>query len=163
MRIFFIFSSKGLKSAPGSSILYYSPYVTERNAKEVIESLDLESNDLMELFSNNKMKANPLKFHLSTSSNDKLKIWINNDAFNSTTCKKPLEVMIDSKFNFHTHVNDTCKEKKKKRTKNFCIIQNNSFHGVAEEVALNEYIFHVSIQLLPCSLDVPPKNQEQYD
>lgn len=37
---------------------------------EAIESLELASNDLMEWFSNNYMKANPInKFHLLTSSN----------------------------------------------------------------------------------------------
>ena len=51
------FSSVRLKSVPASSMLYYFPYFIGRNAKEVIKSLELESNDLMEWFSNNKMKV----------------------------------------------------------------------------------------------------------
>ena len=42
-------------------MLYYFPYFIGRNAKEVIKSLELESNDLMEWFSNNKMKAKKKK------------------------------------------------------------------------------------------------------
>ena len=42
------FFSVRLKSVPASSMLYYFPYFIGRNAKEVIKSLELESNDLME-------------------------------------------------------------------------------------------------------------------
>ena len=42
------------------------------------------------------MEANPDNFHLLTSSNDELKICIN-DVISGTKCKKPLRVMIDSK------------------------------------------------------------------
>ena len=44
----------------------------EKNAKVAIESLELASIDLMEWFANNKMKTNPNKLHLLTSSNDEL-------------------------------------------------------------------------------------------
>ena len=42
---------------------------------------------LMEWFPMNKMKFNLSKFNLLTSSNDELKIYINDVVINSTKCK----------------------------------------------------------------------------
>ena len=42
-------------------------YVFGRNAAEAIVSLEVASNDLMEWFSNKKMKINSDKFHVLTS------------------------------------------------------------------------------------------------
>ena len=92
--------------------LFNTPYFTGRNATEAIESLELASNELMQWFSNNEMKANPAKFHLLISSNDELKFCINN-VVNSTVYQKLLGLKIDEKLNFITHIN-MCKN----RTKN---------------------------------------------
>lgn len=59
----------------------------------------------MEWFLNNKMKANPDKFQFLTSSNDGLKICINDDVISSTKCQKLLGVMINTKLNFNTCIN----------------------------------------------------------
>lgn len=59
----------------------------------------------MEWFLNNKMKANPDKFQFLTSSNDGLKICINDDAISNTKCQKLLGVMINTKLNFNTCIN----------------------------------------------------------
>ena len=54
----------------------------------------------MQSFLNNKVKVNPDKFDLLTSSSDELKICFNDDVINSTKCKKLLDVHIDKKLNY---------------------------------------------------------------
>ena len=43
------------------------------------------------------MKNNRDKFHLLTSSNDKLKVYVNDDVIKSTKCANLLGAMIDNK------------------------------------------------------------------
>ena len=52
----------------------------------------------MEWFSNINMEANQNKFYLSTSSNDELKICVNDYVIKSTKCKKLIGVMINRKL-----------------------------------------------------------------
>ena len=52
------------------------------------------------------MVVNPGKFHLLPSSNDELKIYMNNNVINNSKCKK-----LDNKMNFSTH-NDTCEKER---------------------------------------------------
>ena len=54
-----------------------TPYLIERNIIEAIKKLELACNELVQWFSNNKMKSNSDMFHLLTSLNDTLKICIN--------------------------------------------------------------------------------------
>ena len=54
---------------------------------------------------NNKVKSNPEKFHLLSSSNDELKICVNDDVINTIKYEKLLGVMIDSIFNLNTYCN----------------------------------------------------------
>ena len=77
----------------------------------------------MEWFSNINMEANQNKSYLSTSSNDELKICVNDYVIKSTKCKKLIGVMINRKLNFNNYNNVMCQKKDKK----FHIIQNNSF------------------------------------
>ena len=87
------------------------PCVIEGNTKESLRSLELASNDLLEQFSNNKIKASPDKVHLLTSLNDELKIRINDVVINSSSkCKKLLGVIIDNTLNFNNHNNLMSKE-----------------------------------------------------
>ena len=62
--------------------------VIGRNANKAIESLEHASIDLMEWFSNIKLKTIPGEYHLLTGSNDELKICINDDAIHSPKCEK---------------------------------------------------------------------------
>ena len=51
--------------------------------------------------------------------------------------------MTNKKLNFNTHINDVCTKAGQK----ICVIENNSFHGVAKG-----WSCHISVQLLPSSL-----------
>ena len=56
----------------------------------------------MQWFTNNEIEANPDKFYLSTSANDKLKICINDNFINSTEREKLRGVKIENNSNFNT-------------------------------------------------------------
>ena len=49
-------------------------------------------------------------FHFLTTSNDELKIFINDDVVNTIKYEKLLGVMIDSIFNFNTYSNAMCEK-----------------------------------------------------
>ena len=53
---------------------------------------------------NAKEEANPDRFHLLTSWNDELKIYINDDVINGTKCEKLLGVMTENKLISNTHI-----------------------------------------------------------
>lgn len=55
------------------------------------------------------MKPNPEKFHLLPSSNDELRICLN-DVINTIKYEKLLGLMIDSIFNFNTYCNAICEK-----------------------------------------------------
>ena len=55
------------------------------------------------------MKANPDKCHLLTSSSDKVSICVDNYSIKSSKCEKRLDIKIDNKLHFNTHVDDICK------------------------------------------------------
>ena len=53
-----------------------TPYVIRNGVKEVINSLTDTSDDLIYLFANNQIKANPDKCHLLTSTSGKVSICV---------------------------------------------------------------------------------------
>ena len=55
------------------------------------------------------MKANPNKCHLLTSSSDKVSICVDDYNIKSSKCEKFLDIKIDSKLKFNTHVDEICK------------------------------------------------------
>ena len=67
-----------------------------------------------EWFSDGKMKANPGKFHLLTSTKGESKICINDDFINSSKDGTLLGIMIDSNLNFNTYINVICKNEERK-------------------------------------------------
>ena len=56
------------------------------------------------------MKANPDKYHLLTSSSDKVSIFVDNYNNKSSKWEKLVGVKIDSKLNFNTQVDGICKK-----------------------------------------------------
>ena len=87
-----------------------TPYVIKNGVKEVINSLKDTSDDLIYWLSNDKIKTNPGKCHLLTSSCDKVSICVDNHNVESSKCEKLLGIKIDNKLNFNTHVNVICKK-----------------------------------------------------
>ena len=73
--------------------------------RSLVKSFELASDEIMQWFSIN-MVVNPGKFHLLPSSNDELKIYMNNNVINNSKCEK-----LDNKMKFSTH-NDTCEKER---------------------------------------------------
>ena len=86
-----------------------TPYVKENGVKEVINFLKEASGELLYWFADNQMKANPDKYYSLTSSSDKVSICVDNYNIKSSKCEKLLDIKIDNKFNFNTHVDEICK------------------------------------------------------
>ena len=65
-----------------------TPYVIGNGVKEVTNSLKEASDHLFYWFEDNQMKANPGKYHLLTSSSDKVSICVDNYNIKSSKWKK---------------------------------------------------------------------------
>ena len=128
--------------------------VIEENAKEVIEALENSSRKLIQWFSNNQMKANTDKCFLLTSSNQESSICIHNKIIKNSKYEKLLGVKINQTLNYNAHINNTCKKAQHKLSA-LSKITPYIDHGYYKEAAFTKFLFHVSIRLLPFSLDMP--------
>ena len=79
--------------------------------EELLETLERETNILLEWFKCNEMKSNTGKCHLIIVNNQDNDIKIGNDIITSKTSGKLLGVTIDDKLNFNEHVDNICKKK----------------------------------------------------
>ena len=86
-----------------------SPYVLGNNT-DVIINLQNASLTLFQWFYDNQMKANPDKFHLICSTDDKVNVIVENLKIFNSPCKKLLGIRFDSKLTFDGHINDICKK-----------------------------------------------------
>ena len=96
---FFIKNSKVTNYADDNTL-----YAAEDSVGELLETLERETNILLEWFKCNEMKSNTDKCHLFIVNNQDNDIKIGNDIITSTTSVKLLGVTIDNKLNFNEHV-----------------------------------------------------------
>ena len=61
-------------------------------------------------FSSNQVKANPDKFHLTTSCNNELSICVNNYNITNSECEKLSGIKIDHKINSNIYIDKICKK-----------------------------------------------------
>ena len=88
-------------------------YTSDFNLREVIQKLELITNNLFEWFKNNHMKANADKCHLLVTRDTDVTAKIGEfDVKNSR--EKLLGVKIDSKLSFENHVSSLCKKASQK-------------------------------------------------
>ena len=87
-----------------------TPYVCELSLDEVIISLENIATRLLNWFRDNEMKANPDKFHLLLSTNNKIEAIINGFSLQSSPQEKLLGVNIDCELNFNSHINEICRK-----------------------------------------------------
>ena len=66
------------------------------------------SDKLLTWFANNKMKANPDKYHFLLTGKNELTLNINHTQIKSSKEEKLLGIIIDNKLTFQTHVNNLC-------------------------------------------------------
>ena len=88
------------------------PYSIDFNLEEVIQKLELTTNNLFEWFKNNHMKANADKLLVARDRDVAVKVG-EFDVKNSRE-EKLLVVKIDSKLSFENHVSSLCKKASQK-------------------------------------------------
>ena len=69
-----------------------------------MHNLEVPGNALLKWFNDNRMKANPGKYHLLLSVSDYSKIAIGNKIISSSKCKKLFEIIIGNNLNFKEHI-----------------------------------------------------------
>ena len=83
-----------------------TPYRTAITIDEVIQSLEHDSMMLFQWFSDNQMKANISKCHLLVNKKDEVTIRIGDTEIKNSEYEKLLGIKVDTKLNFHEHLND---------------------------------------------------------
>ena len=90
-----------------------TPYTSDFNLEEVIQKLELITNNLFEWFKNNHMKANADKCHLLVTRDTDVTAKIGElDVKNSR--EEKLGVKVDSKLSFENHISSLCKKASQK-------------------------------------------------
>ena len=85
-----------------------TPYATEDSVEKLLETLERETNILLDWFKCNEMKSNTDKCHLIIITNQDNDIKIGNDVITSGNSVKLLGVTIDNKLNVNEHVDNIC-------------------------------------------------------
>ena len=80
------------------------------NIEGLTVKLQNASKTLFQWFSDNQMKSNPHKCNFICSTSKKAILFVENKEINNITHEKLLEVIIDSKLSFDTHIDDICKK-----------------------------------------------------
>ena len=78
------------------------------DSTKIGENLENISAKLLTWFTNNRMKANPDKYHFLLTGGNEQTIYINELAINSSKEEKLLGITIDNKLNIHTHTKKKC-------------------------------------------------------
>ena len=87
-----------------------TPFVSETTPENLVSSLESCSASLFQWFSNNQMKANPEKCHLSMNVNRPATIKIGEHTISNSYCEKLLGVKIDSQLKFNNHLETIIKK-----------------------------------------------------
>ena len=87
-----------------------TPYVIGNGVKEVINYLKETLDELFYWLVDNRMKANPDKCNLLSSSSDKISIYVDTFNIKSSKCENILGNKIGKKLNFNAPVRETCKK-----------------------------------------------------
>ena len=91
-----------------------TPYAIESSIEKLIETLEHDSNILLNWFQTNEMVSNNDKCHLIIINSEDNIINIGNEEITGSNSVKLLGVTIDNKLNFNDHVTNICKKANKK-------------------------------------------------
>ena len=91
-----------------------TPYTSDFNLEEVIQKLELTTNNLFEWFKNNHMKANADKCHLLVTRDTDVTAKIGELDVKNGREEKRLGFKIDTKLSFENHVSSLCKKASQK-------------------------------------------------
>ena len=84
-----------------------TPYICHLDSK-IAQNLEKVVTKLITWFNNNRMKANPDKYHFLLTGENEQTFSINDVLIKSSRVEKLLGITIDNKLNFQTHTNNLC-------------------------------------------------------
>ena len=91
-----------------------TPHATDKHLETVLKDLEQGSDTLLKWFTHNLLKANPEKYHLLVSTNEKRHLNVGEVEISNSKCEKFLGIIIDSKLMFDSHVKSLCKKASQK-------------------------------------------------
>ena len=92
-----------------------TPYCTGLKISDVLIKLESAAETLLQWFKDNRMKANPDKYHLLINNTKKsFQIKIGNETVSNSKYEKLLGVKVDHELNFNEHVSSLCKKASQK-------------------------------------------------
>ena len=92
-----------------------TPYCTGLKVSDVLIKLENAAETLLQWFKDNRMKANPDKYHLLINNTKKsFQIKIGNETVSNSKYEKLLGVKVDHELNFNEHVSSLCKKASQK-------------------------------------------------
>ena len=92
-----------------------TPYCTGLKISDVLIKLENAAETLLQWFKDNRMKANPDKYHLLiNNTKESFQIKIGNETISNSKYEKLLGVKIDHELNFNDHVLSLCKKASQK-------------------------------------------------
>ena len=91
-----------------------TPYAIESTIDKLIETLEHDTNILLDWFTLNEMKSNNDKCHLIIINSENNTIKIGNEEITGSKAVKLLGITIDNKLNFNEHVTKICKKANQK-------------------------------------------------
>ena len=116
--LFHIFLCNLFLFVPDIGIVNYAddntPHATNKHLETVLKDLEQRSDTLLKWFTDDLLKANPEKYHLLVSANEKRQLNIGGIEISNSKCEKFLGIKIDSKLMFDNHVKSLSKKASQK-------------------------------------------------
>ena len=91
-----------------------TPHATDKYLETVLKNLEQGSDTLLKWFTDNLLKADPEKYHLLVSTNEKRHLNVGEVEISNSKCEKFLGIKIDSKLMFDSHVKSLSKKASQK-------------------------------------------------
>ena len=128
-----------------------TPYECGKNYEEVINKLEDTIKKLFNWFQCNNFKENASKCHFFLTPYKPVTIKIKGSTIESSNSEKLQGVTIDSKLSFDDHIINLCRKTSQKLHALSRVASRMSFK---EKKNYFKNIYHLTVQLLPISIDV---------
>ena len=87
-----------------------TPYTTEKSITSLLETLEVETNVLLDWFRTNEMGPNEDKCHLLVINQENVSVTLGNEDISCSSTVDLLGIKIDDKLNFNEYVSKLCKK-----------------------------------------------------
>ena len=87
-----------------------TPYTTEKSITSLLETLEVETNVLLDWLRTNEMRQNEDKSHLLVINQENVSVTLGNEDISCSSTVDLLGIKIDNKLNFNEHVSKLCKK-----------------------------------------------------